>query len=62
MRLPTVSYRSKTYFFDARLKQLRNVENPHDYLDLNDVESACVLAAVESGITRIDEDTMRPWP
>ena len=23
----------KTYFIDERLKQLRNVENPHDYID-----------------------------
>ena len=24
----------KTYFVDERLRQLRNVDNPHDYIDL----------------------------
>lgn len=34
-RLPTVTLdNGKTYFIDERLKQLRNVLNPHDYIDL----------------------------
>ena len=28
------------YFFDARLKQLRNCYNPHDFMDLNEFEVA----------------------
>ncbi len=36
--LPTVKYQRKTWFFDERLRQLRNVKNPHDFLDLNDFE------------------------
>jgi hypothetical protein len=33
-RLPTVTLdNGKTYFIDERLKQLRNVLNPHDYID-----------------------------
>jgi len=33
-RLPTVTLdNGKTYFIDERLKQLRNVFNPHDYID-----------------------------
>ena len=32
--LPTVTLdNGKTYFVDERLKQLRNVFNPHDYID-----------------------------
>ena len=32
--LPTVTLdNGKTYFVDERLKQLRNVLNPHDYID-----------------------------
>ena len=32
--LPTVTLDDgKTYFVDERLKQLRNVLNPHDYID-----------------------------
>jgi hypothetical protein len=26
----------KVYYVDARLRQLRNVENPHDYVDYGD--------------------------
>jgi len=33
-RLPTVTLKNgKTYFVDERLRQLRNVINPHDYID-----------------------------
>lgn len=32
--LPTVTLdNGKTYFIDERLRQLRNVCNPHDYID-----------------------------
>ena len=36
-RLPIVRVQGSRvkYFFDARLKQLRNVNNPHDFLDLS---------------------------
>jgi hypothetical protein len=36
--LPVVRYERKLWFFDERLKQLRNVRNPHDFIDLNDFE------------------------
>jgi len=33
-RLSTVTLdNGKTYFIDERLKQLRNVNNPHDFID-----------------------------
>ncbi len=33
-RLPTVKLdNGETYFVDERLKQFRNVNNPHDYID-----------------------------
>jgi hypothetical protein len=35
-KLPTIAYKGKQWFFDARLKQIRNVDNPHDYIDLNE--------------------------
>ena len=37
-RLPIVEYENKRWYFDARLRQIRNVENPHDYQTLSDVE------------------------
>ena len=36
--LPIVTYERRNWFFDERLKQLRNVRNPHDFIDLNDFE------------------------
>jgi hypothetical protein len=36
--LPIVRYEGKRYFFDGRLRQIRNLENPHDYMDLDDFE------------------------
>ena len=38
VRLPIVPHKGKQYYFDERLRQLRNVNNPHDYIDLNDSE------------------------
>jgi len=32
--LPTIKLGKKRYFFDYRLSQLRNVENPHEFEDL----------------------------
>lgn len=33
--LPVVSIRDgKLYFFDKRLRQMRNINNPHDYINL----------------------------
>lgn len=31
--LPRVEYEGKTYFWDERLDQLRNVDDPNDYID-----------------------------
>ena len=36
--LPVVRYEQKLWFFDERLRQLRNVLNPHDFINLNDFE------------------------
>lgn len=38
IELPRVTLAGKTWFFDERLKQIRNVENPHEYRDLTDQE------------------------
>ena len=37
-KLPIVVYEDKNWYFDARLRQIRNVANPHDYQNLNDFE------------------------
>jgi len=33
-RLPVITLNKKQYFKDERLHQLRNVENPHDFINL----------------------------
>lgn len=37
-QLPIVEYEGTRWYFDARLRQIRNVENPHDFQNLNDFE------------------------
>jgi len=36
--LPVVRYERKLWFFDERLRQLRTVRNPHDFINLDDFE------------------------
>ena len=36
--LPVVWYERKLWFLDERLRQIRNVRNPHDFINLNDFE------------------------
>ena len=36
--LPVVRYERKLWFFDEPLGQLRNIRNPHDFIDLNEFE------------------------
>lgn len=36
--LPTTILNGKTYFVDKRLNQLRNVENPHDFINILDAD------------------------
>ena len=37
-RLPIVSIKGVPYFLDMPLRQLRRVDNPHDYIDLDSEE------------------------
>jgi hypothetical protein len=36
--LPVVRYERKLWFFDERLRQLRNIWDPYDFIDLNEFE------------------------
>lgn len=31
-QLPQILYNGKKYFVDHRLREMRNVKNPHDYI------------------------------
>jgi len=37
-KLPVVKHKGKLWFLDELLSQLRNVKNPHDWVDLNESE------------------------
>jgi hypothetical protein len=52
-RLPVVKVQGSRvrYYFDAKLKQLRNVENPHDYVDLSTEERDGIEWLVGQGRT-----------
>lgn len=36
--LEKILIKNKTYYLDTRLKQLRNIRNPHDFVNLNSFE------------------------
>jgi len=44
--LPVILYERKLWFFDKPLRQLRNVRNPHDFIDLNEFEIEFFLRRV----------------
>ncbi len=53
VRLPVVTMNGKSYFVDSRLRQYRNVENPHDFIDFDQpdvVYSYTRAQAIEDGV------------
>jgi hypothetical protein len=45
--LPIVTYERKRWFFDERLRQLRNIRNPHEWIDLNEFEMVYFMKRVK---------------
>tara|TARA_Y100000310_G_C19985318_1_gene491655 strand:- start:113 stop:247 length:135 start_codon:yes stop_codon:yes gene_type:complete len=33
--LPVIKYKGKKYYLDVKLKQIREIDNPHNYIDFN---------------------------
>ena len=56
-QLPIIAYKRKRWFLDERLRQIRNIKNPHDFIDLNPLEIAAfkIQLAVSSGEARDPE-------
>ncbi len=46
--LPTVQIDQKRYFVDERLGQLRNVKNPHDWIELDFFPITVALSRVKN--------------
>jgi len=44
--LPIVFVNGKRYYFDMKLKQIRNVDNPHDFIDLTDWDIVHLLLKI----------------
>ena len=49
MVLPVVRYAGKYWHFDQKLRQLRNVGNPHDWLNLTYFEALYFEGVVVNG-------------
>jgi hypothetical protein len=49
MRLPTTEIDGVEYYYDERLKEFREVDNPHNKLAVSDV----VLIEVEGGVAEL---------
>ena len=58
--LPKIRMKNKVWYFDARLNQLRNVENPSDYYDLahdeTEVMELILALSEERPLQVADED------
>ncbi len=53
VQLPVVTMNGKSYFVDSRLKQYRNVENPHDFIAFDQADvvySYTRSQAIEDGV------------
>lgn len=50
-RLPIVRYENRQWFFDARLHQIRPVQPPLEFRDLNDFEVAYFEGMAAKGNT-----------
>ena len=44
--LPVVNLDGEAYFFDARLSQLRHVQQPHKFIDLSPSERRYILESI----------------
>ena len=44
--LPKIQIAGRTYYADERLRQLRNIKNPHDYIDFGDRYEIPVLLEI----------------
>jgi len=45
--LPIVEWRGKLYYFDYRLKQLRSVSNPHNFISLTDIQCEMIALLIQ---------------
>jgi hypothetical protein len=43
-QLPRLKYNKKWYFIDKRVGQIRNVNNPSDFIDFQDLPEEVILA------------------
>lgn len=44
--LPTIQLFDETYFVDKRLREMRNIKDPHDSISFDDFETSLKLAAI----------------
>ena len=48
-RLPIVTHKPKKWFFDERLRQIRDVKNPHEWIDFDEFEMGYLREKTRNG-------------
>jgi len=61
-QLPVIVYKGKKYYRDTKLRQIRNVDNPHDFIDFDDMEGEGLLLSAERGSPMETVDMESPAP
>jgi len=51
--LPKLTREGKTYYFDAKLNQLRNIDNPHDAIELDAAATYQIQQQIERRQARV---------
>jgi len=57
-QLPLVERNGKKYFLDERLRELRNVDNPHDYINYWGEKNVWIIW---NNIRRLHKIVWRSW-
>lgn len=60
-KLPTIKRGNKRYYFDARLDQLRNVDNPHDFIDLSPEETMQLQQSCKHDLVKLIFESLQPF-
>ena len=56
-QLPIVNYKGKRWFMDNRLNELRNILNPHDYIDMDSID----VSLITSGPIEKKDNKTKRW-
>lgn len=55
-KLPVIKHEGKQWYFDARLRQIRNLENPHDVENLDDFKMEYFIGLAKAAVRIVWKD------